>query len=268
VSFGGSSQAMAGAFAMSTFFDSERYQGYARTVAGSLMPMVDNTGGFDDVLTEMARRTNNDSQNDLIDIGQSLSALERMRWDQMGHANKTTYSIPFVQPATLEVDFLTPAEKRKAEDTLNIAAYELDSVSNELQWVWTNGKGISPKGQDLTNVVLENHDFSGLDFSGATLESAVLANASFKNAHFSGADFNGANLIFSYSAKLPDDRTDGVHLEGADLCGVKEFDGSDWSGADWWDAKCISPELFGYVSKNYAPPSAAQLEKARKAVPQ
>jgi NifU-like protein involved in Fe-S cluster formation len=79
-------------------------------------------------------------------------------------------------------------------------------------------------GVNLSSVILEKEDMTGVDFSGSNLHNAFLQAGNFSNANFSGANlrgafFNGSNLSganFS-GADLRWAKLTGVNLEGANF---------------------------------------------------
>lgn len=80
---------------------------------------------------------------------------------------------------------------------------------------------------NLSSVMLEKEDLSGVDFSGANLHNAFLQTSNFEKANFSGANlrgafFNGSNL-------------QGANFRGADLRWTK-LSGANLEGADFTDA--------------------------------
>jgi len=267
---------------MLTFFDSPRHAKSARTITVSLMPMVDNVGGFDDVLTELDNNTNSTNQTDIIGVAQKVSSAQWLGFRQTNFPRGDPYTIPFVQSEVLAVDFVTPRDKRTRLDSLNIGAYEVDTTSHALFAIWKRDHRASPQKQNLTDVVLENNNFSSLDFSDAVLRNSVLANAQFCHSIFRRAIFDESHLIASKRANSENgplnngadldnaglceqsDTYSGVRLDEADLCEVTSFVDSDWSGANWWSARCISPQLYEYLLKRFPPSSAADLEKASK----
>jgi uncharacterized protein YjbI with pentapeptide repeats len=288
VSFEDPSHAITGAMAMLGFFDSKPHTKLARSITVSLMPMIDNVGAFDDVMTSLDNHTDEGNQGDIIGIAQKLSAIEWQRLKESPQEN--SYAIPFVQKNVLAVDFLKPRDKRNAAENLSIVAWEVDTTSHALYAIWQRDRKARPSKPNLTDVVMENYDFSEvdpklglrLDFSGASLQNAVLANARFEGAIFRRADFEKAHLITSYRLSASEQprfdtclngagktRLDtGVCLNGADLCEVTSFEGSDWSGANWWTAGCISPDLYNYLKSHFLPVAAADRERAIGFVPQ
>lgn len=82
-------------------------------------------------------------------------------------------------------------------------------------------------GVDLSSVMLEKEDLSGVNFSGANLHNAFL-----QTANFSGADFSGANLrgAFFNGSNLKN-----ANFQGADLRWTK-LTGANIDGANFTDA--------------------------------
>ena len=231
VSFGDSSKALASAMWMESFFDSKQYSNLSRRVAATLLPDVDNVQGFDSVMTNLLNHTDATNQIDLIDIGQKLSDRQWVRYGYK-HRNGGVSELPFVQKNTIEGDY-------------RVAAWELDTVSHVLWYIWVKAKAASPKGQYLENIILENNrsgeSFSA-DFTGATLTNGVFSNVSFQDANFTRAVL--ANVII---------------LADVDLSGVTQFDRSDWTNTYWWKAQKISVQLCRYLQANYPSPKDANL---------
>lgn len=80
---------------------------------------------------------------------------------------------------------------------------------------------------NLSSVMMEKEDLSGVNFSGANLHNAFLQSSNFSGANFSGANlrgafFNGSNLK-------------GANFRGADLRWTK-LSGANLEGADFTDA--------------------------------
>jgi len=100
-------------------------------------------------------------------------------------------------------------------------------------------------GVNLSSVILEGEDLSGVDFTGADLHNAFLQNSNFKGANFSqanlrGAFFNGSNL-------------EGANFRGADLRWAKltgaNLQGADFTGAIYDIGTRVDPKnLFIFES--------------------
>jgi hypothetical protein len=265
ISFDDPSHAVAGALAMTGFFAMSRHAKDARMFAASLAPMMDNVEAFDDVLTALDDYTTNDNQKDIIGVAQKVRGIEWSLFERSSYVHQQPPINPFFTFAggVLAINFIESRAKRTQEENLRIGAYEADTVSHALWAIWKrnwpNPKA-SPEGQDIRNVVLENYDFSDARFHNAKFGASLIANAGFKRSSFRGASFDNTQLVTSERGKPIEEV--GVLLDEADLCEVTQFDGSDWSGANWWDAKCISPELHSYLLKKFPPSSKADLDKA------
>jgi len=261
INYKDSSKALAGTMSMIGFLDVPRYADTARVVTVSLLPMVDNLEGFDDVMTALDGRTTNENQKYIIGVAQKVASIEWRLFNGSHYKQTNPKAIPFFdfQQGPLMIDISTPPEKRTIEEKLRIGAYEVDTVSHALFAIWKRDRkitGASPKRQNLMNVVLEDYDYSStdflMDFSDANLGAALLINAQFRGASFRGANFEDARLVGPYQSSSQEKRLErGVSLDNADLCEITQFARSDWSGANWWAAKCISPELRAYLSKNF-----------------
>jgi Pentapeptide repeats (8 copies) len=265
VSFDDSSHVLAGALGMIGFFDMDRHAKDARIVAATLSPMIDIVAGFDNVLTALDDHTTNENQKDIIGVAQNACSIEWRLFKQSSYSRDDVGIIPFFffQGGEFDVDYLKASVKRTTEEKLKIGAYEVDTASHALWVIWKRGwpkPKASPEGQNLRNLVLEAYDFSDLDFSNAKLDNSLVADVRFKGAKFRGATFTEARLISSERGKNP--LASGVMFDDADLCDVTSFFGSNWSGANWWTAKCISPELYDFLLKNFRPPSADDVRKA------
>ncbi len=79
-----------------------------------------------------------------------------------------------------------------------------------------NEKG-NLKDEDLSSIILEKENLSGIDFSGADLHNAYLQNSNFENANFSGVNLRGA---FLNSCNLKNANFTGADLRWAKLAGA------------------------------------------------
>jgi hypothetical protein len=247
VSFKDPSQALAAAMWMQSFAESRRYGALSRRVTVSLLPVITNVTGFDDVLTSLVQHTDGENQLGVIDVAQKVSSIQ---WGRFGHPPPGFTQLPWVKREVLGVDFTNAISENSSNDNdFNIAAWEVDTASHALWDIWVRYKVAKPRGQNLTNITLENNKFYddqdqsfSVDFTNAILRHVVLANTSFRRANFT-------NSILS----------DVIVLENVDLSEIAQFNGSDWSETDWWKAKYVSSDLCTYLQKYFAPPSAARL---------
>lgn len=231
------SQALPGAMSMIGFLDVPRYADTARVITVSLLPMVDNVEGFDDLMTALDAHTTSENQKYIIGIAQKVASIEWKLFEGSSYREKNPKMIPFAefQRGRLTIDITTPRETRPVAERLRIGAYEADAVSHALFVIWKRERQrtkASPAGQNLRNIVLEDNDFSStdflMDFSDAQLDNALLTNAQFRGVSFRRASFDDARIVGPMQTL-----EGGVDLDGADLCEVTHFTRSDWSGTNW-----------------------------------
>jgi hypothetical protein len=247
VSFKDPSQALVAAMWMQSFAESPRYRVLSRRVTVSLLPVITNVTGFDDVLTNLVKHTDSENQLGIIDVAQKVSSIQ---WGRFGEPPAGPTQLPFVKREVLGIDFtnaISGAASNKSD--FNIAAWEVDTASHALWDIWVRDRVAKPKNQNLTNIVLENNKFYddqdksfSVDFTNATLKHVVLANASFQRANFTNSNLSHV-----------------IVLENVDLSEITQFGGSDWSETHWWKAKYVSFDLCKYLQKYFPPPSAAPL---------
>jgi len=88
------------------------------------------------------------------------------------------------------------------------------------------------------------------------------------NADFSGLDFSGVRLMgVIHNSNLTEatfDKT--TDLEGAIFSHITEFNRSNWTGANWWDANLISCDLARYLWESYRAAEPGKLQKATNLV--
>jgi Pentapeptide repeats (8 copies) len=255
VSFKDPGATMVSAFGMHSFFDSPRYSTQARIVAATLLPHVDNSDGFDTIYFDLTDTTDESNQAHIIAISKTLFNLQM----ELYRVNVLTNRPTRIDLQTLTEmlgdddppDFIQRDAASRRQAAAN--AWMLDSASDGLNDIWSVKKSATPRGTDLSGVILENGNFGGLDFSNAVLQGGALYNADFTGAKFTGAVFR---------RKLVSDAI----LDGSDLSGVLDFAESKWERSTWWNAKCISPELLDYLEKNDATASPEN-KQAGKAIP-
>jgi Pentapeptide repeats (8 copies) len=243
--------ALVGAFAMQGFFYRKGpYRDQARSIAADLLPLVRDVQAFDELVTAIEVDSTNDDQFKLIGIGQMISFAQREGHGVTGAASIKGPGVPpFLDYDIVSIKMNPTSETKMDPESTKVAAWELDTVSHFLKKLWNDPQKMAePKGQNLTGVVLEDamsdEAFDGLDFSGATLEAAVLYRARFKNSIFRAANFKNA-LVQDAS------------LDGADLSGITRVEGSVWKGTtNWWDAKCVSPELLDHLMRTDPHPAS------------
>src|ERR1700730_525036 len=246
VSFKDSESALVGAFGMEGFGRNKRYQEQARSIAAASLPLVRNVAAFDQIVAVIENDSTNQNQSDLIEISEMVSFAQRARHGIVHAAAGKGSRLPsFLEYDILSIDMDPTVMARMDPQGTKVAAWELDTVSHHLRTLWNNPQHkAEPSEQNLAAVVLENDDFSGLNFSQADLSAAVLYRASFKNSTFRAANFK--NVLVQ-----------DVLLDDADLSRVVSVDGSVWQGTtNWWDAKCVSPELLEYLVRTDPPPNS------------
>lgn len=74
---------------------------------------------------------------------------------------------------------------------------------------------------------------------GASLD---FRSTGFTGCNWSTADLSGANIEGMYMWAM--------NLKDADLSGINQFEGADFSAVAWWEAKSISPELLQYLENH------------------
>ena len=244
VSFKDSESALVGVLAMQPFMSKGHYQSQARSIAAASLPMIRNVAAFDEILTEIEELSGKQYQSNLIGISRMISFAQRERHGIVGAAAKKSSGVPpflvfDIDSIDMDPHFLSKTDPKGTK----VAAWELETVSNSMKEFWTDPKmGATPANQNLVAVVLENNSFDNLDFSQADLRIAVLYRASFKNSIFRGANFE--NVLVQDAL-----------LDGADFSRVTRVDGSVWKGTtNWWDAKCVSPELLKHLMSTDPPP--------------
>lgn len=249
VSFKDDQASAVGAFVMQGFFASQDHGPQARTIACALLVNVSNVGAFDEVLERIAFRTTDQNSSDIYTMAQMMGYSQRSRFHITGAASKA--NTPYLD----DVDEINPAPApadRTRDQMIKVAAWELDSVSQNLHDLWKRAKDpLSPAQQVLTAVVLENasaddHNFDKLDFSGAYLDFGILSNARFKGARFKRATLKHVHV---HHVDLTDADFSDSLLNGADLSGVTQYKGSTWGDSNWWDAKCIPQPMLAYLQQ-------------------
>jgi uncharacterized protein YjbI with pentapeptide repeats/S1-C subfamily serine protease len=70
-----------------------------------------------------------------------------------------------------------------------------------------------------------------------------LSNALFHNGNWKGVNFDGANINYAW--------LNWMDLQNAELKGVEQFVGADFSGTAWWEVKSINKELFDYLREKF-----------------
>ncbi len=255
VSLESSNKALVGAFVMDGFFDSSHHSMQARNVAAALLPQLDNTDAFDKVLFDMIDYPDT-PQSHILGIARAIFVSELDLY-KVNVSKKHPLKLDFktVKQILSEYDQPDFIQRDDAKRKRAFAAgWELASVSDALQELWTRqtpNKRVTPREQNLEQVVLAFDDFQGLDFS-----KAILIGGAFYKTQFKDVSFVGANLrrrLFS-----------GVALDGADLCGITDFDESKWEDTNWWQAKHISKELLDYLEKNDPVAFSNHKDAARK----
>jgi hypothetical protein len=235
VSLADPKSSMVGALAMQTFFRSERYSPQSQMIAAALLPNVNNVTGFDEVFDELVRSVDKDRQYLITGIGSMLLMAAR----EEHHLTVPTLVNPSETPPFLEHDVTSidpnPDFTRGGETMRDkVLAWELDSVSQGLSRLWLTRK-FSPD-KYLVSIVIENASFAGIDFSNRNLERSVFLDADLTNVKLTNANLEQASFR-------------NVTLKGSDLSGIVNFEGSTWQNVEWWRAKCLSSELYDYLSR-------------------
>ena len=238
VSFADRKSTMSAAFAMQGFFDSPRYGASARQIAAVLLSNTYNVAGFDEILVGLRKRTDGSNFEDVRALAMRLGFCERAKSRITDAASEE--KAKFLTADVEGIDSREDVVEHDDEQQRRAAAWEIDSASQALLALWRDHHTqVSPTGQNLSAVVLENGVFDGLDFGGAVLNYGILYHASFKNTRF-----RKAKLKFLFIG-------DDVDLEGADFSdiGAEDYKGSRWGGSKWWKAKCIPSEMANYLSE-------------------
>lgn len=235
-----SSSSLTAAFAMQGFFD---YEPQARKIASALLPRLTDVKAFDEILADMAGRTTTKVEEaDLIGVGQAISFAQRERFNISGAVPPSGEKSQFLKHDVFSIDTIS---NPGPTDITTIAAWELDSVSHRLAGIWKredrHDHDLWPTGINLDAVVLEDAcsdhlNFDGVSFDGSTLRVAVLLDASFKQTSFRKVD-------------LSDTLLKNINLKDANLSGITKFQGSVWIDTNWWEARCIAPDLLTYLVK-------------------
>lgn len=232
VSFKDQVSSLSGVFAMQGFFSSPRYSSQARTIASALLTNVPNVFVFDQVMSRMGpAHTDSSNVEDLTSMAQMLGSAQRVRNHIKGTASRE--KTPFLIKEVSAIETSPNNLDRDKDQQAAIAAWELDTTSHTLSDVW---KKLSPKDSNLLGAVLANTSFDGLDFTNVNFTFGILFNSSFKGTHFN-------------AAKLRDVYVREVSLDDSDFSGVIVYDGSRWENSNWWDAKCIPPQMLSYLLK-------------------
>lgn len=246
VSFNDPSRALAAAIWMESFFDSAspRYQALSRRVAASLLPVVDNDSGFDDVLTDLVAHTGSKNQLDIIKVNQGVVDLQ---WRRYGDPPDDPIKFRMAAREILGgIESPRVVGGRTVDaNALSVGTWQIDTASHALWQIWVGRKVANPRGQSLGDMVLENTrrgDSFSADFTGATLANVILSHASFQ-----GANLDGANL------------TKVTILGGVNLSEIKQFKDSHWKDTNWWDAEKISQDLCTYLQTNLPAPKTSKL---------
>ncbi len=167
----------AAAFAMQSFFDST-YTQQSRTIAAFLAPNIRDTGAFDFMFFELAKRTGQQNQGELIDIARALSTREQKAYASLPETVRRDH--PFEQLLVDPADVLLDQEDPKFSEKLQDAeadGWELDTVSVVLSRIWKGPLPLIPSDQrawkgptrldpselDLRGIVFLNGDFTGID---------------------------------------------------------------------------------------------------------
>lgn len=126
----------------------------------------------------------------------------------------------------------------------------------ELRHAYESTSGAEGRAEDLSAVVCESGDLSGLDLSGIVAADSVLPGASFRDAYLSlamldrlvapQANFNGATLVDASlsEAQLAHSSFVGAKLFKANLQGA-DLRGADLRGADLRSVTFNNADLRG-----------------------
>lgn len=247
VSFKDPQSALTGALSMQAFFGDKSYGSQSREIASSLLPLVNNVNGFEEVLEALYGTTAKDEdQIQIIAVAKALLMKAREQLKISGTEWSETNGLP--KFLWYNIDSIDPnpeikSGEREASD--KVLAWEIDSASQRLSELWTEDRHLGTEYRPLapnsllTNVVLENAAFKGVHFKEKSdLSGSVLYDACLERATLIGVDLTNAVLRH-------------VELRGADLSRIKHFDGSTWKDTDWWNARSMSAELKAHLTEHY-----------------
>ncbi len=243
VSFQDSSNALVGALSMQGFFGSPTYGSQASSITVALLPLISSDPeGFDEVFFEMLKHnTGALNQDSVLSISRTILDSQRTLYSSNAIAalqdGNSAEAIDSMLGGPAAGDFQEKNQHDSFEHAATIS-WELDSVSQSLQRLWTAGK-VSPPSKHLEVMSLEDADFHTIDLSGVSLASGVVY-----KVWLNGVKFGNANLHNTLIRH--------VCLNGADLTEIKNFDGSQWTDVNWQSAN-LSDELKTYLNKNYQP---------------
>ncbi len=157
---------------MQSFLTSPRYRAGARSVASTLLPEVEDTGVFDLVFFDLLSRTNEENQDEMVDL---VRAISNRLWDVHQKAILES-SVRGLRDSSFtsflrRPDSFFDADDPRLREAL-AATWKLDSVSRGLADLWRQSvhtTGPSPRGQDLSGIAFLNGDFTNVSFKGASI---------------------------------------------------------------------------------------------------
>lgn len=256
ISLKGPSAAQVSAFELESFFDSPRHGEQARSIAASILHLVDNNVGFEAVWKELVRHTREPKQQSelLVVAGRVSTNLRDLFAEVKGRPTFEGCSNQEIADFMNQIDDCFPSPKGKDTEEAKLGwlySWEVDSTAAELAKIWQDKtRNIGPTRQHLSGIILANLNkpevnLKGVDFSGTWLDGSVV-----HLCDISEANFNGAKL------------------QGAELHEIYDFKGSTWVDANWWEAKSITSgdpcKLVQYLNANYAPKESDAVDLARK----
>lgn len=194
------------AFEIESYLDSPDHGGQARAIAASLLPNVNNKFEFDELFTQLLKGTTQQNQNQLINIDALISA--QLRDDYVSALrNPPQGGLPTDHKFGTFLEhpdrFYDGTNGSAQIDDVLTKAWELDSVTEGLKEIWTNGTKsgkVTPAKEDLDDCVFFNYDFSAIDFRAAESMANV--------------QFDGTCAVVS--GNLPKDVINGCHAKTSD----------------------------------------------------
>jgi len=173
VNAGDSSEAAASALTMMSFFGSP-YARQSRQIAAALCPNIPDKRVFDVVVGQLYETTDNSNEDDLVDVGRSLSMQIRSVYNSLPAADRARETFAdFLQGSTSSDDSNGYAEYRSQAD-VDRYRWELDTVADVLYKLWTGTKHLDASSLDFSGIVFWNDEFRAFDkvpnFQKATMD--------------------------------------------------------------------------------------------------
>jgi hypothetical protein len=254
---------------MESFFRSPRYSQDSRSIASVLLPCVTIGAAFDEAAGAMERSSNKTNQVDLFAVAHGIEDEEWTLYSRSEAAKKGITFAEFIENPTDAIKegqtFKRSSSKgnlqAKSADSSEISSsseceadgqsnplkralvdsYDEDTISRQIARFWKDHKDATPGPAqiDISGLVLDNVDLSGIDFSNSSLAHTMI---SYSNVH--AAKFKNVKL----------DQAVFVHLTG--------FADSTWDGSNWWTANALDCNLAQYLQSKFQAPSEAASEAA------